>query len=78
MLNLLDYLDKYTHFLVCYITVMYSYHFIGFWGIGVAAAIGIGKEIRDQIKYKGFSWGDLLFDFLGILAGYFNILLLFS
>ena len=43
-----------------------SYMIASLFGIWVAIIAGIAKEVYDQIKYKGWSWGDLIADGIGI------------
>ena len=69
--------DKYLHFGAGYVassaSSAFSYHVrinravtVGF---GVGAVAGLGKEVRDQIVYKGFDPVDLLFTAQGSLFG---------
>lgn len=60
-----EHLDKVAHFLVNYAVVVTFVLFNqGLIGIGVAAALSIGKEMIDS----KLSAGDVLADILGILA----------
>lgn len=38
-------------------------------GITLALIASFGKENYDEVKYKGWSWDDLLADLLGIVLG---------
>ncbi len=52
-------IDKILHLAV-------SYMIASLFGIWIAAIAGIAKEVYDQVRYKGWSWGDLIADGLGI------------
>ena len=52
-------IDKILHLAV-------SYMIASLFGIWIAAIAGIAKEVYDQVSYKGWSWGDLIADGLGI------------
>ena len=56
---LLKNVDKLLHLTV-------SYMLASLFGIWIAVIAGIAKEVYDQVKYKGWSWGDLIADGLGI------------
>ena len=56
---LLKNVDKLLHLAV-------SYMLASLFGIWIAVIAGIAKEVYDQVKYKGWSWGDLIADGLGI------------
>jgi hypothetical protein len=43
-----------------------SYMIASLFGIWIAIIAGIAKEVYDQIRYKGWSWGDLIADGIGI------------
>jgi hypothetical protein len=38
-------------------------------GISVALIVSLSKEPYDEIKYKGWSWDDLIADLIGIVLG---------
>ena len=38
-------------------------------GIALALIASFGKEAYDEVKYKGWSWDDLLADLIGIVLG---------
>ena len=52
-------IDKILHLAV-------SYMIASLFGIWIAIMAGIAKEIYDQVSYKGWSWGDIIADGLGI------------
>ena len=52
-------IDKILHLAV-------SYMIASLFGIWIAAIAGIAKEVYDQVRYKGWSWGDLIADGIGI------------
>ena len=52
-------IDKILHLAV-------SYMIASLFGIWIAAIAGIAKEVYDQVSYKGWSWGDLIADGIGI------------
>lgn len=52
-------IDKILHLAV-------SYMIASLCGIWIAAIAGIAKEVYDQVRYKGWSWGDLIADGIGI------------
>lgn len=56
---LLKNIDKLLHLTV-------SYMIASLFGIWIAVMAGIAKEVYDQVKYKGWSWGDIIADGLGI------------
>jgi hypothetical protein len=43
-----------------------SYMIASLFGIWIAVIAGVAKEVYDQVKYKGWSLGDLIADGLGI------------
>jgi hypothetical protein len=43
-----------------------SYMIASLFGIWIAIIAGIAKEVYDQIRYKGWSWGDIIADGIGI------------
>lgn len=61
--------DKLLHFLVTY-SITISLTVYGYWigGIILSLILSIMKEIFDQYLYKGFSWGDILADLIGIIS----------
>lgn len=61
-------LDKKLHFSVCLGICLLLYPLIGWWSIGTAIAMGVGKELYDWRDYGLFSWGDILADMAGIVA----------
>ena len=65
---LLKNVDKLLHLTV-------SYMLASLFGIAIAVLAGIAKEIYDQVKYKGWSWGDLIADGLGIAIYYFGVII---
>lgn len=52
-------IDKILHLAV-------SYMIASLFGIWIAAIAGIAKEVYDQVSYRGWSWGDLIADGIGI------------
>jgi len=52
-------IDKILHLAV-------SYMIASLFGIWIAAIAGIAKEVYNQVRYKGWSWGDLITDGIGI------------
>ena len=53
--------DKANHFLYGFLIFMISQYFLNdYLSFGVVFAFAIGKEIKDQIVYKGFDYKDLL------------------
>ena len=63
---LLKHVDKILHLTV-------SYMLASLFGIWIAVGLGILKEVYDQIKYKGWSWGDLIADGIGIAIYYLGV-----
>ena len=59
--------DKVLHFLVTYAVTM-SFIAYGYWlaGVVLSLILSVAKELLDQYLYKGFSWGDILADVVGI------------
>ena len=53
--------DKANHFLYGFLIFMISQYFLNdYISFAVVFAFAIGKEIKDQIVYKGFDYKDLL------------------
>lgn len=64
--------DKSNHFLYGFLIFMISQYFLNdYFSFGVVFAFAIGKEIKDQIVYKGFDYKDLLFTLLPSIIIYF-------
>lgn len=62
--------DKVLH-LICnfIIVVVLGFTFNIVTGISVALIASLSKELYDEIKYKGWSWDDLIVDLIGIVLG---------
>lgn len=53
--------DKANHFLYGFLIFIISQYFLNdYISFGIVFAFAIGKEIKDQIVYKGFDYKDLL------------------
>ena len=53
--------DKANHFIYgFFIYVLSNYFFNDLYSIGIVFLFALGKEIKDQIVYKGFDYKDLL------------------
>jgi hypothetical protein len=53
--------DKANHFLYGFLIFIISQYFLNdYFSFGVVFAFALGKEIKDQIVYKGFDYKDLL------------------
>ena len=53
--------DKANHFLYGFLIFIISQYFLNdYFSFGVVLAFALGKEIKDQIVYKGFDYKDLL------------------
>ena len=62
--------DKILHMGLCFALTATLAYLKSWWiAVIVAVAVGIIKEIVDQIAYKGWDWKDLATDGIGILAG---------
>ena len=62
--------DKILHMGVCFALTATLTCLKSWWiAVVVAVAVGILKELVDQIAYKGWDWKDLAADGIGILAG---------
>lgn len=62
--------DKVLHMICCFaIVVIFGLILNVVSGIVLALIASFGKEAYDEVKYKGWSWGDLLADSLGIVLG---------
>lgn len=61
-------IDKILHLAV-------SYMIASLFGIWIAIMAGIAKEIYDQVKYKGWSWGDIIADGIGIAIYYLGVII---
>ena len=62
--------DKVLH-LICnfIIVVVLGFTFNIVTGISIALIASLSKELYDEIKYKGWSWDDLIADLIGIVLG---------
>lgn len=74
--------DKFYHFTATSLIVGSTYHLLycrlnmdeekgRIASIGVAISVSILKELYDLKRKRHFSWKDLVYDILGIGAGYF-------
>ncbi len=74
--------DKFLHFSACTAIPGLTYHLyvcrlkrdehLGrVYAVSLTAVIGLGKELYDKKRKGQFSWRDLCWDGLGLLAGYF-------
>lgn len=62
--------DKILHMICCFaIVVIFGLILNIVSGITLALIASFGKETHDEVKYKGWSWDDLLADLLGIVLG---------
>ena len=53
--------DKANHFLYGFLIFIISQYFLNdYISFGIVFAFAIGKEIKDQIVYRGFDYKDLL------------------
>ena len=53
--------DKANHFLYGFLIFIISQYFLNdYLSFGIVFAFALGKEIKDQIVYKGFDYKDLL------------------
>jgi hypothetical protein len=54
-------LDKANHFIYGFVIFIISQYFLNdLCSIGIVFLFAIGKEIKDQIVYKGFDYKDIL------------------
>lgn len=70
--------DKVLHFICSYLIFDFCLNIISkfpisnFWNIIISFIIVtifiIGKEIIDQVKYKGFDWKDILAGYIAVIA----------
>ena len=68
MLN--KHIDKVAHLFVSYFLLTIFSIVLPLWGaIILAFLFGLGKELYDQVKYKGFDYKDLIADLIGIIIG---------
>lgn len=64
--------DKANHFLYGFLIFIISQYFLNdYLSFGVVFAFALGKEIKDQIVYKGFDYKDLLATLLPAIIIYF-------
>lgn len=62
--------DKVLHLICCFaIVVIFGSIMNVVSGIALALIASFGKEAYDEVKYKGWSWDDLLADLIGIVLG---------
>ena len=53
--------DKANHFLYGFLIFMISQYFVNdYISFGIVFVFALGKEIKDQIDYKGFDYKDLI------------------
>ena len=53
--------DKANHFLYGFLIFIISQYFLNdYLSFGIVFAFALGKEVKDQIVYKGFDYKDLL------------------
>ena len=53
--------DKANHFVYGFLIFIISQYFLNdYFSFGIVFAFALGKEIKDQIVYKGFDYKDLL------------------
>ena len=65
--------DKANHFLYGFLIFIISQYFLNdYFSFGVVFAFAIGKEIKDQITYKGFDYKDLLVTLLPAIIIHFS------
>jgi len=61
MKYLLIQLDKANHFIYGFIIFVLSQCFLNdLYSIGIVFLFALGKEIKDQIDYKGFDYKDII------------------
>ena len=64
--------DKANHFLYGFLIFIISQYFLNdYLSFGIVFAFAIGKEIKDQIVYKGFDYKDLLVTLLHTIIIHF-------
>jgi hypothetical protein len=59
-------LDKVLHFSVSYFIASVGLQIFGWKSIPIAILAGVIKEVSDELYFNGWSWGDVIFNFLGI------------
>ena len=69
-------LDKANHFIYGFFIYVLSNCFLNdLYSIGIVFLFALGKEIKDQIDYKGFDYKDLLITLLpGIILTLTNLI----
>jgi hypothetical protein len=54
-------LDKANHFIYGFVIFIISQCFLNdLYSIGIVFLVALGKEIKDQIDYKGFDYKDII------------------
>ena len=67
--------DKFYHFIVCFIATLVVGVLSTMCGVCFALGLGIGKEVGDYFnKNSGWSWGDIIADIVGVLTGLLIVL----
>ena len=62
--------DKILHMICCFaIVVIFGLILNIVSGIALALIASIGKETYQELKYKGWSWDEIIADLLGIVLG---------
>lgn len=62
--------DKVLHLICCFaIVVIFGLVLNIVSGITLALIASFSKEAYDEVRYKGWSWDDLLADLIGIVLG---------
>ena len=70
--------DKILHFSVCFVVTIVSLASMTPFNVVFAnisaftnvTFLSFWKEFKDEKDYGGFSWGDILADYLGMIAGF--------
>jgi hypothetical protein len=60
--------DKALHFIagmLVVVVVATIFPCVANWAVVAAIVAGVGKEIRDEIAYRGFDWKDLMATIVG-------------
>lgn len=68
--------DKLLHFYVSVVLLLLLAWYIPIWQAALVVLImGLCKEIYDWYYYDRWSWGDIVADIVGIISGFFFLLL---
>lgn len=68
--------DKLLHFYVSVVLLLLLSFYIPVWmAASIVVGLGLTKEVYDWYYYDRWSWGDIAADIVGVISGFFFLLL---